>query len=171
MEPIETEYKGYRFRSRLEARWAVIFDWLDVGWKYEPQGFDLPSTGRYLPDFLLPGFEAILAQTTPKRASGLWIEVKGGEPGKSERAKSRELARESDLPVAILCSVGEDDPSFLYPHRGGQPMESTTVNILSYITAHNFRDTVFTACLEAEDALERGRSARFEHGEKGAGRV
>lgn len=25
---IETEYKGYRFRSRLEARWAVFFDTL-----------------------------------------------------------------------------------------------------------------------------------------------
>jgi hypothetical protein len=23
---IETHYKGYRFRSRLEARWAVFFD-------------------------------------------------------------------------------------------------------------------------------------------------
>jgi hypothetical protein len=171
MEPIETEYKGYRFRSRLEARWAVIFDWMDVSWRYEPQGFELPKSGRYLPDFLLPDFEAILSQTTPKRASGLWIEVKGGDPARDERAKSRELAWESDRPVAILCSVGEDDPSFLYPHHGRQPMESTTVNILSYITAHNFRQTVFSACLEAEDALSQARSARFEHGEKGAGRV
>jgi hypothetical protein len=23
---IETRYKGYRFRSRLEARWAVVLD-------------------------------------------------------------------------------------------------------------------------------------------------
>ena len=26
IKPIETNYKGYRFRSRLEARWAVFFD-------------------------------------------------------------------------------------------------------------------------------------------------
>ena len=26
IKPIETHYKGYRFRSRLEARWAVFFD-------------------------------------------------------------------------------------------------------------------------------------------------
>ncbi|MCB6994492.1 hypothetical protein LI177_13475 [bacterium 210820-DFI.6.37] len=26
LKAIQTEYKGYRFRSRLEARWAVFFD-------------------------------------------------------------------------------------------------------------------------------------------------
>ena len=26
IKPIETVYNGYRFRSRLEARWAVFFD-------------------------------------------------------------------------------------------------------------------------------------------------
>jgi hypothetical protein len=49
---IETHYKGYRFRSRLEARWAVFFDRLGVKYEYEAQGFDLPS-GKYLPDFRL----------------------------------------------------------------------------------------------------------------------
>lgn len=41
MTPIETRYKGYRFRSRLEARWAVFFDVLGVRWEYEPEGYDL----------------------------------------------------------------------------------------------------------------------------------
>lgn len=49
---IETRYAGCRFRSRLEARWAVFFDALRIEWQYEPEGFDLPS-GWYLPDFLL----------------------------------------------------------------------------------------------------------------------
>lgn len=48
---IETRYKGYRFRSRLEARWAVFFDALGLRWEYEPEGFVLPSGRRYLPDF------------------------------------------------------------------------------------------------------------------------
>lgn len=26
IKAIDTYYKGYRFRSRLEARWAVFFD-------------------------------------------------------------------------------------------------------------------------------------------------
>lgn len=50
---IETVYKGYRFRSRLEARWAVFFDECGLDWQYEVEGFELPS-GRYLPDFYLP---------------------------------------------------------------------------------------------------------------------
>ena len=31
IKAIETEYNGYKFRSRLEARWAVFFDALGVG--------------------------------------------------------------------------------------------------------------------------------------------
>lgn len=50
IKPIETHYKGYRFRSRLEARWAVFFETLGWQWEYEPEGFDLEGTW-YLPDF------------------------------------------------------------------------------------------------------------------------
>jgi hypothetical protein len=69
MKAIETSYKGYRFRSRLEARWAVFFDHLGIAWKYEPEGFEKTENGgerviRYLPDFYLP-------------ESGTWVEVKG----------------------------------------------------------------------------------------------
>lgn len=35
IKAIETSYKGYRFRSRTEARWAVFFDALGVRWEYE----------------------------------------------------------------------------------------------------------------------------------------
>lgn len=48
---IETEYKGYRFRSRLEARWAVFFDAIKLEWDYEVEGFKLSNGERYLPDF------------------------------------------------------------------------------------------------------------------------
>jgi hypothetical protein len=51
VKAIETVYNGYRFRSRLEARWAVFFDALGVEYEYEPEGFELPSGRRYLPDF------------------------------------------------------------------------------------------------------------------------
>jgi len=69
IKAIETSYAGCRFRSRLEARWAVFFDSLGLKWDYEPQGYMVgrrlylePRT--YLPDFFLPGFNA-------------WVEVKG----------------------------------------------------------------------------------------------
>ena len=30
VKPIETTYNGYKFRSRLEARWAVFFDSAEI---------------------------------------------------------------------------------------------------------------------------------------------
>lgn len=52
LQAIETKYKGYNFRSRLEARWAVFFDALNVRWEYEKEGFNLAGD-YYLPDFFL----------------------------------------------------------------------------------------------------------------------
>ncbi|MGI5274705.1 hypothetical protein ACQEUU_37110 [Nonomuraea sp. CA-218870] len=70
IKPIETHYAGCRFRSRLEARWAVFFDKLGIAWEYEPQGFMIDAV-LYLPDFYLP-------------EQKLWIEVKGADPAKSD---------------------------------------------------------------------------------------
>jgi hypothetical protein len=47
---IPTVYRGRRYRSRLEARWAAFFDLL--GWRHEYEPFDL---GKWSPDFLLHG--------------------------------------------------------------------------------------------------------------------
>lgn len=58
IKAIETVYKGYKFRSRLEARWAVFFDALGVRYEYELEGFDLHYNGKYLPDFYLPTLNA-----------------------------------------------------------------------------------------------------------------
>lgn len=66
--PIDTEYKGYYFRSRLEARWAVFFDALGWPWRYEHEGFELPS-GRYLPDFYFPDIDCY-AEVKPKELTG-----------------------------------------------------------------------------------------------------
>lgn len=62
---IPTTYKGIKFRSRLEARWAAYFDLRDDGlkWAYEP--IDLPG---WIPDFMLeiPGIELpALAEVKP----------------------------------------------------------------------------------------------------------
>lgn len=56
IKPIETYYNGYRFRSRLEARWAVFFDVMGIRYEYEPEGFCMSGGERYLPDFFLPDF-------------------------------------------------------------------------------------------------------------------
>lgn len=78
IKAIETQYKGYRFRSRLEARWAIVFDELGIDWVYEQQGYVLPSGQKYLPDFRISLF-------------GLkaWVEIKGGLDSKFENFQSR----------------------------------------------------------------------------------
>jgi hypothetical protein len=53
IKAIETIYRGYRFRSRLEARWAVYFDELGIQFEYELEGYEVGGE-RYLPDFWLP---------------------------------------------------------------------------------------------------------------------
>jgi hypothetical protein len=82
IKAIETFYKGYHFRSRLEARWAVFFDTLGIPWKYEVEGFErevddyvdrttdecVSKTMRYLPDFFLPNRWG---------GGGVYVEVKG----------------------------------------------------------------------------------------------
>jgi len=68
IKAIETQYKGYRFRSRTEARWAVFFDALGVEWEYEREGYDLGEAGWYLPDFWLPLFNCF-AEVKPERFS------------------------------------------------------------------------------------------------------
>jgi hypothetical protein len=74
IEPIETYYQGWHFRSRLEARWAVFFDRLGIQWEYEPEGVQFKDGTKYLPDFWMPTFNL-----------GLWAEVKhdGGDFSKA----------------------------------------------------------------------------------------
>jgi hypothetical protein len=38
LKAIDTEYDGHLYRSRLEARWAVFFDTLDIPFEYELEG-------------------------------------------------------------------------------------------------------------------------------------
>lgn len=63
---IETSYKGYRFRSRLEARWAVFFDALNIEYVYEKEGYILSNGDWYLPDFWLPKFNCF-AEVKPTK--------------------------------------------------------------------------------------------------------
>lgn len=91
IKAIETRYGGCRFRSRTEARWAVYFDALNIRWEYEKEGFELPS-GRYLPDFWLPGWQA-------------WVEIKGTDPTEVERNKCFELAFASQSPVLLQSGI------------------------------------------------------------------
>lgn len=68
IKPIETVYNGYKFRSRLEARWAVFFDSVGIRYEYEPDGIRLDDERHgYLPDFYLSGPEFdMFAEVKPR---------------------------------------------------------------------------------------------------------
>lgn len=89
---IDTKYNGYRFRSRLEARWAVFFDSLRIEYEYEKEGFKLPS-GQYLPDFWLPELR-----------SGVWVEIKPSDKKSdaTHRRRITELAAHTGQEVILF---------------------------------------------------------------------
>lgn len=50
---IRTVYRKTRFRSKLEADWARVFDVMGIEWQYEAEGRYFEDT-FYLPDFFFP---------------------------------------------------------------------------------------------------------------------
>lgn len=66
IKPIETKYNGYKFRSRLEARWAVFFDAAGIRYEYEPEGFKTADGLCYLPDFYLPNEDIYVEVKAPR---------------------------------------------------------------------------------------------------------
>lgn len=78
---LPTSYAGVTFRSRLEARWAIVFDRLGIRWEYEHEGFEGAYGECYLPDFWLPDTEPpVRSPRWPEDAThgeGIYAEVKG----------------------------------------------------------------------------------------------
>jgi len=96
IKAIETIYNGYKFRSRLEARWAVFFDALGIKYEYEKEGYDLGELGWYLPDFWLPDLK-------------MWVEVKGQSPTDEECEKMSALVLGVKGRGAIVTQIPEDN--------------------------------------------------------------
>ncbi|AIM40751.1 hypothetical protein N22_049 [Idiomarinaceae phage 1N2-2] len=96
MKAIQTFYKGYKFRSRLEARWAVFFDAMGFEWEYEPEGFDLGGGVYYLPDFLI-------TKSCPYTGGSYYVEVKGGLKNGSQ------ISDEDKVKViSLACQTDKD---------------------------------------------------------------
>lgn len=110
IKPIETYYQSYRFRSRLEARWAVFFDALGIKWEYELEGYEKRCCEnpdhfdkeepcncpviRYLPDFYLPQTET-------------WVEVKGSSAQLKERSDDLNTFLDFGSPLPGFTNSGE----------------------------------------------------------------
>lgn len=100
---IETIYNGYRFRSRLEARWAVFFDVLGIKYVYEPQGYTMKYGIRYLPDFELLNIYRRDCDSTGYKNTPLFVEVKGAynesQISIEDKIKIENFAKERDIIV------------------------------------------------------------------------
>jgi hypothetical protein len=177
IKAIETSYGGYRFRSRLEARWAVFFDECELEWDYEAQGYEMMTRigkVRYLPDFWLD--------------CGQWAEVKGFLNIESaqrlcaiaetltECGKGNDLVVLGDVPRprSILWPVQLHFHKKLWavpwePHSVGCPLERPRVAVepTAEMTEHLISGFPFGRPDWAEDGVERARRARFEWGESG----
>lgn len=156
LKAIQTHYKGYHFRSRLEARWAVFFDALGLEWEYEKEGYDLGNAGWYLPDFWLPDFWTL--------NQGLWIEIKP-----NDLAFSDELDAQHKMQILI-----DQSESSGYIFRG-QPVDE---NGTYYFFNTKIRQSKLGTYEPGEpwdvqkyspsrikSAYVAARSARFEHGQ------
>lgn len=108
MKAIETRYKGYRFRSRLEARWAVFFDALGIKWEYEPEGYDLGEAGWYLPDFMI---------YIGDNSAPVWFEVKGKKATKDD-IKKLEYLCEATNTHGFIASGTMDCPTVKISRKG-----------------------------------------------------
>jgi hypothetical protein len=186
MKAIETRYKGYRFRSRLEARWAVFFDAMKVGWEYEKEGFNLGEEGCYLPDFWIsPIFyrESPYPEGNPP-FPGWWVEIKPTLLTDAEERRCRALAlRTRHVVFALAGNIGaETFTSYKWHPRAIQHggMRKRMDPKEDYIFSSFYLDTfLFYLCSNAAQcadvwpgkkeldfAFDTARSARFEHGEE-----
>ena len=175
IKAIETQYKGYRFRSRLEARWAVFFDALKQDWEYEREGFELGDGVRYLPDFWL-------FMNKPYGQEGFWIEIKPSEPDEHERLKLELLCAATNKNV--FCFWGS--PYFSEWHATYYSRKHKTCRVIDAqydhgeIAFESLYSTVYVPlnysfhCLpitekksRLELAFQKARSAHFEFGEEG----
>ena len=170
IKPIETIYKGHKYRSRLEARWAVFFDAAGIEFQYEPEGFVLKDGTYYLPDFYLPKLKG--------RSGPVYVEVKGvmtqSDMNKIEQFSPLYVV--GDIPggfkdVGGRCSTsghilhsfsyidGDEYAAFFYKYLNGE---------IGLCGGDDYgSDREYPGYFKLDPCYEKARQARFEHGEKG----
>jgi hypothetical protein len=131
MHALQTRYAGRYFRSRLEARWAVFFNAINIPWVYEPQGYQLPDKTCYLPDFFLPLQEC-------------FIEIKPRQPTREEERKYALFASISQYDLFLFAQ-----PMPGYQIDGGYPTGQTNCDSAYLFAAHcmGVNDYNYTWCI------------------------
>jgi hypothetical protein len=169
IKAIETEYKGYRFRSRLEARWAIFLDTLGIEWQYEKEGYDLGAFGWYLPDFWLPwdGDGRFLS-------GGYFLEIKGQAPTQEEIFKLMALAAGTGHTALLLAGEPGKQRYYEASRRGNFYVGSDPAEMAHLINGDPYAHELWVTFSRwdflgnVNQAITAARSARFEHGESPA---
>ena len=190
IKAIETEYNGYKFRSRLEARWAVFLDALGVDYEYEPEGFELPSGKRYLPDFKVKCYGTRGCDND--EPFDLYIEVKGNmtlcDAERIEEFAGASANNDFDIkienPILVVGNIPQRGKSSDSDSLGAyDTIEGTHVCPFNYTLIDGDYFAAYPAAYkgrfflwgddsnyiwnenEVEEAYDKARKARFEYGE------
>lgn len=176
VDSIETKAYGCRFRSRLEARWAVFLSELKFEWDYEREGFVIDGEA-YLPDFWLPSVD-------PGQASigwGHWLEIKPTWPlSKPQEALYAGTARDTGHRLYAACGTPWSHRIYIFDHHhNGDPLSIPLCSDASlFENRHTGEVVLFSASTRRAEIFSLGRhgdlnfaqtaarSARFEHGEQ-----
>ena len=115
IKAIPTRYHGIKFRSRLEAKWAVFFDACGVDWSYEPEGYSLLDGECYLPDFLLKAVPIHKSfgnsnEIIYEKTMDLYIEVKG-KMHICDAKKLHACVEKNTFPFLIVGDIPKHDTS------------------------------------------------------------
>lgn len=163
VKAIQTQYKGYRFRSRLEARWAVLLDALLLDWTYEPEGYEFPNGSRYLPDFRIPAMRGML-------------EIKPSSPGTADLSRaiaSLTALIEAEEVAGGLIAFGQPSADMDKPDGLSLVRYEGTVRVdLAPVAGLIIQfSSIYPDKRRAvlDYAVKQSRSARFEFGESGPG--
>ena len=144
LQAIETRYAGRRFRSRREARWAILFDELDIDWRYEPEGYVLPGNVHYLIDFELHLGNGRIQ----------YVEVKHEL---EENAKLASLVEESGKTGFLVAEPALRSMVLVCCPANGWLKRKPT----DWLTSISGRDS-----MSVQAASNAALSARWEHGEQ-----
>ncbi len=150
MTPIQTTYKGYRFRSRLEARWAVFFDALGLAWEYEAEGYRFDDGMQYLPDFLMHD------------RVDYFVEIKG-KATRDMLIKPSRLALHHGMLVSLTVGAPWDCTVFAI-----RPGEARIPGAITCECEKGQINYLRTKVLCESPAALAAKRARFEFGECGA---
>jgi len=181
MKAIETVYNGYRFRSRLEARWAVFFDSLGIRYQYETEGIDT-SKGWYLPDFWL----AHSKDEWARKGGGFWAEIKpAGTSAIDNWGLWRQVVIEtessllafigdpwpSEYEIVKVCALSKDAPMPLHGLEFKERVLDGNI-VVVMITKDEMRCSFPTATnVDLMAAYIAARQARFEYDNFGLQKV